>query len=158
MYTLKVIILTLGYKKEFDKIDRPDKQHLFASSAAEKKLRFIHGHMSFHPAPRIQSAKSRPNLQSTSSVLDKQYQSSGVGIFDPIQLKNRNLCSQIDMGQERDYEVKAREREGWAMDKSNQQQRTKDHLYSDIFHVKYGEAAKAADRGLARNRQPEDLQ
>lgn len=44
------------------------------------------------------------------------------------------------------------------MDRSQQQQRTKDHLYSDIFHTKYGESTKVNDRGIARKRQPEDVQ
>jgi hypothetical protein len=105
----------------------------------------------------MESAKGRPNVQGNSSVFDAQYKSPNLNTFDPKEYKNRHLRSQIDLGQESRFEYKNRERAGWAMDSSHHPQRAKDHLYSDIFHTKYGDEA-AVQRPAGLQKQPQDIQ
>lgn len=118
--------------------EKKDKPQVFGSNPSEKRLRLIHGQLSFHPAPRVESAKQRANLQGNSSVFDAQYRSSNLNTFDPKEFRNRHLRSQIDLGQEYAFDYKNKEKTGWTMDSANSYQRRKDQFFSDIFHTKFG--------------------
>lgn len=118
----------------------------------------MHGHLSFHPQPRVESAKARPNFQSNTSIFDVRYGAPSLNTFDPKDFKNRNLRSQIDFGNEYQLDYKPRERHGWDMDSSKSQQRAKDHMYSDIFHTKFGDEAAAQRPVVSRQKHPKDVE
>lgn len=137
---------------------RPERCHLLGSSPSENKLKFMHGQLSFYPISRIESANPRPHPLGKPLVLCFHSKNTWSSTFDPLEIKNRQMNSKIDLGQDKVYEHRAREREGWYMDRTQFVQREKDHLFSDIFHTKRADEAQVSDRPIARQRQFEDSQ
>lgn len=154
---LKVGRSNQAFQKEFEVEHHKDKPQVFGSNPSEKRLRLIHGQLSFHPPPRVESAKQRANLQGNSSVFDSQYKTASLNTFDPKEFRNRHLRSQIDFGQEQSFDYRNKEKPGWTLDLANSQQRRRDHQFSDIFHTKIGEEA-ALPRSIGLQRQEKDIE
>jgi hypothetical protein len=147
----------IAFQKEFEVEAKKDRPQVFGSNPSEKRLRNMHGQLSFHPAPRVESAKGRPNLQGNSSVFDAQYKSPSLNTFDPKEFRNRQLRSQIDLGQEYCFNYKSKEKAGWTLDTTHSYQRGKDHLFSDIFHTKFGDD-EAQHRPIGLQKQTKDIE
>ena len=125
-------------------------------SALDKKIRANHGHLSFHPVQRVQSAKIRPNFPGNSSLYDKQFGTVASGSFNPADFRNRDQTSKIDIGYELHNNYKAKPADDPFNDQSHAVRRTKDHNFSDIFHAKSTEDYQ--ERPKPNFRKPELLE
>jgi len=105
-------------------------------SALEKKVRANHGHLSFHPIQRVQSAKAIPNFSGNNTWYDKQFGAVASGSFNPADFRNRDQISKIDIGYEQHHNYKAKPADDPFNDSSHAFQRMKDQNFSDIFHNK----------------------
>ena len=108
-------------------------------SAFDKKVRFNHGNLSYHPVKRVESAKGsyRPTLPANSSLFDLKYQNTGPSGLEPSEMRTRDQNSHIDVGgiQERIYNSKPSDEP--YKDRTNDDLRRADHNFSGIFQLKH---------------------
>ena len=76
----------------------------------------------------------------------------------PIELRNRDYNSRVDIGEEKQLQYKAKPLDDPFHDRTHQTARAKDQMFSDIFHSKTAQEVRdLPGRSNGRYRQPEDL-
>lgn len=152
----KVLVHSPEMEKVFSR-GVPIREHVAGLTPHERKIRAIHGNLSFHPIRRVESAKERPNLPGTGSVMDRQFGAAPIGSMDPADFRNRDHKPKIDIGYEHHEYRRHKPTDDPFNDRNHEFTRLYDHNFSDIFHNKYVDAS--SERAAPPNRRkPVDYQ